>query len=72
MPDRTVKVEVDIARIPVTITQKGTGFKLAAKSVGGTYASALNADKTELNGTWTQGQNALPLTLKRATPPLGH
>ena len=55
--------------IPATITQKGAGLTLEAKTVGGTYAGTLSADRTELAGTWKQGQHALPLTLKRAAPP---
>jgi hypothetical protein len=53
--------------IPVTtITQKASNLLLDVKIVGGTYSSALNADGTELVGTWTEGPLVLPLTFRRA------
>ena len=60
----TVDQGVDI---PVTtITQKASSLILDIKVVGGTYSSVLNADGTELVGTWTQGSLVLPLTFRRA------
>lgn len=52
--------------IPVAIVQKGTSVMLDVQMVGGSYAGTLNADGTELVGSWKQGQAALPLTFKRA------
>jgi hypothetical protein len=53
--------------IPVTtITQKASSVILDVKVVGATYSSALNADGTELVGTWTEGPLVLPLTFRRA------
>ena len=52
--------------IPVaTITQKGSKVTLAFDVVEGSYAVTLNADHTELTGTWTQGVSSGPITLRR-------
>jgi hypothetical protein len=34
--------------------------------VGGRYEAEINKEGSELNGTWTQGGNGLPLKLKKA------
>ena len=34
--------------------------------VGGQYEAEINKEGSELNGTWTQGGNSLPLKLKKA------
>ena len=53
--------------IPIaTITQKASSVTLDVKAVGGSYSGALNAERTELVGTLTQGPASLPLTLRRA------
>ena len=52
--------------IPITtITQKASSVTLDVTTVGGSYAGALNAEGTELAGTWTQGSATLPLTFRR-------
>ena len=62
------------SRIPIDrITVTGDAVRIEIKSVGGTYEGTLNAARTELKGTWTQGA-PLPLTFTRvpadtATPP---
>jgi len=54
------------ASIPITtISQKGTSVRLEMNIIGGAYAATLNADGTELVGTWTQGSSALPLAFTR-------
>jgi hypothetical protein len=54
------------AEIPVTtIEQKDTKLTLLVNAVGGEYRGEINKDRTELNGTWTQSGNELPLKLKR-------
>lgn len=61
-----VSVDQGGAEIPVTtIEQKDTKLTLLVKSVGGEYRGEINKDSTELNGTWTQSGNDLPLKLKR-------
>jgi hypothetical protein len=55
--------------IPISsITQKASSVTLDVKTVGGSYAGALNTEGTELVGTWTQGPAALPLTFRLAKP----
>ena len=49
-----------------TITQKASSLTLDVKVVGGTWIGTVNADATELVGTWTEGPLVLPLTFRRA------
>ena len=61
-----VSVDQGGAEIPVTtIEQKDTKLTLLVKAVGGEYHSEINKDGTELNGTWSQNGNELPLTLRK-------
>jgi hypothetical protein len=50
------------------ITQKAASLTLEVKAVGGSYSGVLNAERTELAGTWTQGPMTLPMTFKLARP----
>jgi hypothetical protein len=53
--------------IPINaIDQKDSKLTLLVKMVGGKYEGEINKEGSELNGTWTQGGNGLPLKLKRA------
>jgi hypothetical protein len=53
--------------IPVSaIDQKDSKLMLLVKMVGGKYEAEINKEGSELNGTWTQGGNGLPLKLKKA------
>jgi hypothetical protein len=52
--------------IPIGITQKAAAVTIDVVSVGASFAAVLNADGTELTGTWTQGSMGVPLTLRRA------
>ncbi|MBI1874097.1 MAG: hypothetical protein HYS05_09440 [Acidobacteria bacterium] len=55
--------------IPVsTITQAGSNLTLDFKTVGGSYAGALNKEGTELVGTYSQGAFVAPLTFRLAKP----
>jgi hypothetical protein len=51
--------------IPIAIAQRSDTITLEVPAVGASFAAVINADKTELTGTWTQGSAALPLTLRR-------
>ena len=51
--------------IPIAIVQQSDNVRIEVPAVGAAFAGVLNADKTELTGTWTQGPVALPLTLRR-------
>ena len=50
--------------IPIAIKQNGSNLTLDVPSIGATYVGALNASG-EIVGTWTQGPNGIPLTLRR-------
>lgn len=54
--------------IPIAMTQKASHVTIDVPSVGASFAGVLNAERTELAGTWTQGPSALPLTLRLARP----
>jgi hypothetical protein len=61
-----VSVDQGGVEIPVTsIEQKDAKLTLVVKPVGGEYRAEINRDGTELNGTWTQNGNDLPLKLKK-------
>jgi uncharacterized protein (TIGR03067 family) len=53
-----------------TITVKAPSVTLGLPSINGSYVGNLNADGTELAGTWTQGTSTAPLTFQRATKAL--
>jgi hypothetical protein len=56
--------------IPVSaIDQKDSKLTLLVKMVGGQYEAEINKEGSELNGTWTQGGNGLPLKLKKTAAP---
>lgn len=56
--------------IPVSsIEQSGAGLTLGVKMVGGQFKGEINKDGSALSGTWSQGGNDLPLTLKKAGAP---
>jgi hypothetical protein len=58
------------AEIPVSsIDQKDSKLTLVVKMVGGRYAAEISKEGSELNGTWTQGGNDLPLKLKKTAAP---
>ena len=62
-----VSVDQGNAQIPVsTVTQTGKKLTLQVKVVGGGYEGEMNADGTQLTGTWTQLGNGMPLNLKKA------
>ena len=53
--------------IPIaSITQKDSTVTLDLKAVGGSYSGTVNADGSELKGTYIQGTTVLPLTFRRA------
>jgi hypothetical protein len=55
--------------IPISsISLKDSKLSFTVEAVGGTYEGTVNAEATEITGTWTQGQS-LPLDFKRETTP---
>jgi uncharacterized protein (TIGR03435 family) len=49
------------------VTLQGSTVKIAIPGIGGAYEGTLNADRSSIAGTWTQGGAPLTLNLKRAT-----
>jgi hypothetical protein len=55
--------------IPIdTITVTGDAVRLELKSVGAVYEGALNKDRSEMSGKFTQGGASLPLVFKAGAP----
>ena len=55
------------ATIPIdTITVNGDAVRLEIKSLAIVFEGTLNKERTELTGTFTQGDQKFPLTLKRS------
>jgi len=52
-------------RIPVKLTQQGSTLTIESVAVPSTISGTLNAESTELTGTFRQGGTNLPLTLRR-------
>ncbi len=65
---KAVLISVDQGGTEITvgaIDQKDSKLVLLVPMVGGRYEAEINKDASELNGTWTQGGNGLPLKLKK-------
>ncbi len=57
----------DGLEIPIaSITQNASSVTLDLKAVGGSYSGKVNAEGTELVGTFIQGTAVLPLTFRRS------
>jgi hypothetical protein len=62
-------VDQNNARLPVnSIVQKDNKIEFGVAAVGGRFVGTTNESKDELTGEWTQGPNALPLSLKKSKP----
>jgi hypothetical protein len=58
---------VEGLELPISnIAQEHAKVTLAIDAVGGSFSGVLNEAGTEIDGTWTQGASALPLTFHRA------
>ncbi len=56
------------AQIPVTsVKLDGSEVKMSIVAIGGTYEGKVIADGSEMDGSWSQGGNPLPLNLKHVT-----
>ena len=53
---------------PLTIAQRGTTLELKSTVTPAAYSATLNADGTEMSGTFKEGSLVQQLTLKHATP----
>ena len=56
---------MDWKSLIASITQKDSTVTLDLKAVGGSYSGTVNADGSELKGTYIQGTTVLPLTFRR-------
>ena len=68
-PDGTMVAEmIDVdeggLRSPVKLTQQGSTLTIESVAVPATISGTLNADATEIAGTFSQGSSNLPLTLR--------
>jgi hypothetical protein len=62
----------DGLEVPITsITQKASSITLDLRVVSGSYSGTVNADGTEMVGTFIQGTAVLPLTFKRSPDATG-
>ena len=52
---------------PATVTAQGNAVRMVATGANITFEGSLSADGNSINGNFTQGGNALPITLQRAT-----
>jgi uncharacterized protein len=51
--------------LPVTsVTRKEASLKMEAKAIGGAFEGKIAADRSSIDGTWTQGGSTFPLLLK--------
>jgi uncharacterized protein (TIGR03435 family) len=50
------------------VTLQGTTLRMSIAGIGGAFEGTLSPDLASIAGTWTQGGQSLPLTLRRATP----
>ena len=56
------------AKIPATaISATGDKGAFSCAAIGGSFEGRFSADGAQIVGTWSQGPNTLPLTLKRQT-----
>jgi uncharacterized protein (TIGR03435 family) len=53
--------------VPATVTAQGTAVRMVAAGANITFEGSLSADGNSINGNFTQGGNAIPLALQRAT-----
>lgn len=65
---RLIHLDEGGLEIPVAISQKATHVTLQTAVVAGSFAGDLNASCTELAGTWTKGENSMPITFRRGQP----
>jgi murein DD-endopeptidase MepM/ murein hydrolase activator NlpD len=62
-----VSVDQGGARIPIDrIDGDGNKVRFVARTVKGSFEGTMNAEKTKINGSWTQGQ-PLPLVFERTS-----
>jgi len=63
---RMVNLDQGALELPVAITQKGAAVTLHVMPIASSYTGTLNADGTEIAGTFSQGEKSAPLNFRRA------
>jgi len=63
---RLVSVDEGGMTLPVVVSQDASHVTWTSRGVVSSYSGTLNADRTELTGTWTEGALSLPLVFHRA------
>lgn len=59
-------VDQNAMGIPVTsIALSGSALKFEIQTIGGSYEGKVNAERTSIEGTWTQGGGSFPLNFAR-------
>jgi len=53
--------------IPATVTAQGSAVRMVAAGANITFEGSMSADGNSITGNFTQGGNAMPITLQRAT-----
>jgi fermentation-respiration switch protein FrsA (DUF1100 family) len=48
-----------------SVKRDGAKLTIEMKSIGGSFSGAFDKEMTTIDGTWSQGGNSLPLTLKK-------
>lgn len=65
---RLISLDEGGLEAPLAITQKASSVALVNSVVRSSFAGVLNAERTELAGTFTQGDFAAPLVFRLAKP----
>jgi hypothetical protein len=63
---RVISLDEGELDVPLVVTQEGSSVVLVNSVIPSSFAGRLNAESTELAGTFTQGQVALPMNFRRA------
>jgi fermentation-respiration switch protein FrsA (DUF1100 family) len=69
--DKTLQATMDSVdqgggAIPASsVKRDGAKLTIEMKSIGGSFSGAFDKEMTTMDGTWSQGGNSLPLTLKK-------
>ena len=53
--------------LPASVTAQGSAVRMVAAGANITFEGSLSADGNSIAGNFTQGGNAIPITLQRAT-----
>ena len=63
---RVISLDEGELEVPLVVTQKGASVVLVNNVIPSSFAGKLNAEGTEVAGTFTQGSAALAMTFRRA------